>query len=196
MSDFYVGEIRLFSGNYAPNGWNICDGTTLDMSTNQLLYAIIGTTYGGDGVTNFKLPDLRGRVIVGQGTGTIPSPTPTPLTNRTIGQVGGVENVTLQVSQMPAHSHLLLATNNQGTTDNPGTNYSNSMLSTITGATGTKPIGYLPDSGTGITKIQLNSRTISQSFGAGNSAVPHENRMQYIALNYIIALSGVFPPQQ
>jgi microcystin-dependent protein len=199
MSDFYVGEIRLFSGNYAPEGWNICDGSTLDISSNQILFALIGTTYGGDGVANFKLPDLRGRVIVGQGTGVIPIPSPTPLTPRTIGQTGGVEQVTLQVSEMPLHTHNLKATSNRGTTDNPGTGPSaNFMLSTLSGGTGSNPIGYLPDPTppTGITRVQLNSNTLSKSLGTSNGTIPHENRMQYIALNYIIALSGVFPPQQ
>lgn len=194
MSDFYVGEIRLFSGNYAPEGWSICDGSTLNISTNQILFSVIGTTYGGDGVTNFKLPDLRGRVIVGQGTGSMPNGT--ALTPRVIGQTGGVEQVTLQVSEMPAHTHNFQATSNLGTSDNPGTGPSaNYMLSTISGGTGTKPIGYLPNPTppTGITRVQLNSNTLSQSLGLGNGAVPHENRMQYIALNYIIALSGVFP---
>lgn len=199
MSDFYVGEIRLFSGNYAPEGWNICDGSTLDISSNQTLFALIGNTYGGDGVTNFKLPDLRGRVIVGQGTGIIPNPSPKPLTPRVIGQKDGVEQVTLQVNEMPAHTHNLKATSNLGTADNPGTvPSSNFMLSTISGGTGSKPIGYLPDPTppTGINRVQLNSNTLSQSLGTGSGTNPHENRMPYIALNYIIALTGIFPAHQ
>ncbi|MCX6204707.1 MAG: tail fiber protein [Bacteroidetes bacterium] len=195
MSDFYVGEIRLFSGNYAPEGWSICDGSLITISTNQILFALIGNTYGGDGVTNFKLPDLRGRVIVGQGQGSIPGPKPTPLTQRVLGQSGGVEQVTLQVNEMPSHTHNLVATTNPGTSNNPGTGPANFMLSTVTG--GTKPIGYLPDTTppTGITRVQLNSNTISKALGTGSNTNPHENRMPYIALNYIIALNGIYPIQ-
>lgn len=195
MSDYYVGEIRLFSGSYAPENWHICDGSTLPITSNEVLYSLIGFTYGGDGKTTFGLPDLRGRVLVGQGQGSISGPPPTPLTPRVIGQSGGAEQVTLQVSEMPIHTHNVVATTNNATTDSPGSGNTNFMLSTITGA-GTKLQGYLPDAATGINKVQLNSKTISSVFGTNGSTYPHENRMPYIALNYIIALNGIYPQRQ
>src|SRR6184192_840441 len=116
MAQPYVGEIRMFAGNFAPAGWMFCDGTSLPISENETLFQLIGTTYGGDGQTTFALPDLRGRVPVHQGTD------PNTSSNYVIGEAGGVETVTLTTQQIPAHTHALTATTAAGTQPNPGGN--------------------------------------------------------------------------
>src|ERR1044071_7117492 len=110
MGQPYVGEIRMFGGNFPPNGWMFCEGQLLAISENETLFQLIGTTYGGDGQSTFALPDLRGRLPIHQGNGFI------------LAETGGVEEVTLAVSQIPAHSHPLQATNAAGTQPNPGGN--------------------------------------------------------------------------
>src|SRR5262245_29652358 len=110
--DNYLGEIRLFAGNFAPRGWRFCDGGLLPIAENDALFNLLGTTYGGDGVSTFALPDLRGRVAIGQGTGP-------GLTNRPLGEPGGTESVTLVLGQCPAHTHQLFATNAPATTASP-----------------------------------------------------------------------------
>ena len=116
MAQPYVGEIRMFAGNFAPAGWMFCDGTQLPISQNETLFQLIGTTYGGDGQSTFNLPDLRGRVPVHQGTD------PGTGTNFTMGELAGVESVTLTTQQMPQHTHALMATTATGTQVNPGGN--------------------------------------------------------------------------
>ena len=111
--DPYIGEIRLFAGNYAPENWAICDGAQVAVNDYQALYALIGTTYGGNGTTSFALPDLRGRVPIGQGQ----APN---VTARTLGQIGGTEKVSLNVGQLPPHNHQILATSTAATTSTPG----------------------------------------------------------------------------
>src|SRR5262249_60935197 len=110
MAQPYVGEIRMFAGNFAPAGWMFCEGATLPISENETLFQLIGTTYGGDGESTVALPDLRGRVPIHQGNGFI------------LAETGGAEEITLTVSQIAAHSHPFLATNNPGTTTNPNPN--------------------------------------------------------------------------
>src|SRR5881275_2154708 len=114
MAQPYVGEIRMFAGNFAPAGWMFCDGTQLPISQNETLFVLIGTTYGGDGQTTFNLPDLRGRIPVHQGSNS----------GRTfqIGESAGVEPVTLTTNQLPNHNHSFIGTTNQGGTTNPPTN--------------------------------------------------------------------------
>ncbi len=178
MFDHYIGEIRLFSGNYAPVDWALCDGSLLPIGQFQALFALIGTRYGGDGVTTFAVPDLRGRMAVsfGAGAGLIPL---------AIGQKGGAESVTLIESQMPAHSHNFTVSNaTSGATNVPG---STTYLGIVTG--GQTPRGYLPNATTGLTKTHVNADSISYAGGGG----PHENMMPSIALNYIISLYGLFP---
>jgi microcystin-dependent protein len=104
MSDAYVGEIRIFAGNYAPDGWAFCNGQQLDISQYSTLFNLIGTTYGGNGQTTFNLPDLQGRAVVHQGS------------NYVMGQQAGVENVTVALTQLPSHGHAFQATNTAGTT--------------------------------------------------------------------------------
>src|SRR5690349_2348632 len=110
MAQPYVGEIRMFAGNFAPAGWMFCEGQLLPISENETLFQLIGTTYGGDGQETFGLPDLRGRIPIHQGNGFI------------LAETGGVEEVTLTVNQIPTHSHPMLADNVQGGASNPGTN--------------------------------------------------------------------------
>ena len=110
MSDPYVGEIRMFGGNFAPDGWMNCEGQLLPIAENETLFQLIGTMYGGDGQTTFGLPDLRGRVPLHAGAGT-------GLTPRTLAQLGGAETVTLSTAQMPAHNHAVLASSNAASTN-------------------------------------------------------------------------------
>ncbi|MBV8278844.1 MAG: phage tail protein [Verrucomicrobia bacterium] len=111
MSDPYVGEIRMFAGNYAPAGWLFCEGQLLSIAENAVLFQLIGTTYGGDGINTFALPDLRGRLPIHQGSGFV------------LGQLGGSETVTLTTQQMPAHTHTVYATTDSNTASLPGGNY-------------------------------------------------------------------------
>lgn len=181
--DYYVGEIRLFAGTYAPVGWNLCDGSTLSISTYQTLYALIGTTYGGDGVTNFKVPDLRGRVPIGQGTGN-------NLTTRVLGQAGGTEAVTLTSANLPSHTHSLMAINVAATASTP----SGALLAAPTGRVfyATNPTPPAPANPT----VQLDPRVVNTALGQpGGSTLSHNNLMGSLGLNFIIAVNGTFPSQ-
>jgi len=174
--DPFVGEIRLMAINFPPRGWAFCQGQLMPISQNTALFSLLGTTYGGDGRTTFGLPDLRGRtgVGVGQGPG---------LTNYPLGVKVGAESVTLQTSQLPAHTHAFTSTVP-----------TNSDLGTELTPTG----GYLAAA----TSPQYNENSggqpmaadlvTGQSAAAGNGQA-HENRMPFLALNYCIALQGVFP---
>jgi len=169
MSECFIGEIRMFGGNFAPQDWALCDGSTLPINGNDALYALIGTTYGGDGVTNFKLPDLRCRIPIhkGQGPG---------LTTRVIGNSFGSETVTLNVTQIPAHTHLISAGGD---------------------ATSAAPAGGYP----GNANFSLYSEAAPDStmnpavVGPMGAAQPHPNVMPSLCINFIIALSGYFPTQ-
>lgn len=179
MSDQFVGEIRIFAGNYAPEGWHFCDGTLLTISGHDTLYAVLGTTYGGDGITTFALPDLRSRVPIHQGTGANPTLTP-----RTIGAKLGTEAESISTTQLAAHSHNFVADNVAAT------------LLTIQGNTlAITPTGdnfYSPASSDPSLMVNLVNGVIGSTGGGGQ----HDNRMPYLALNYIIALNGYFPQQQ
>lgn len=170
----FLGEIRIFAGNFAPDGWNMCDGTLLSISSNDALYALIGTTYGGDGQSTFALPDLRGRVPVHQGQGQ-------GLSQYIIGQVGGTEEVTLITNQMPSHNHLIVATTEAGKTNDPTGAFLGAALDTCKLYLTATPAD-----------TAMDPSMIGPSTG-GNQ--PHENRQSFLAMNYIIALAGVFPSQ-
>lgn len=176
--DSIVGEIRPFAGNYAPEGWLPCDGRSLSIQEYELLYALIGVAYGGNGTTTFNLPDLRGRLPVGQGQGT-------GLTNRTLGQTGGASGVTLAQANLPAHSHGFSVSGNQGSTNTPSTGATLAVPQAQTG--GTMYAYATPGTGTAQT---FAADTITTS--PGNS-LPHNNLMPYLAINYIIAVTGLFP---
>ena len=171
MSDPFIGMIRLVGFNFAPVGWALCQGQSLPISQNTALFSLIGTTFGGDGVQTFNLPDLRSRVAVGQGQGQGLSP-------YVQGQIGGQEGVALTTQQAPAHTHTLMASGNV-TTPNPGP-----TLALGTPAAAVRM--YAAGSPTPLAPSSIGS------FG-GNAS--HENRQPFLALNFIIALQGIFPTQ-
>jgi microcystin-dependent protein len=164
----YVGEIRMFGGNFAPAGWMFCDGALLSIAENETLFQLIGTTYGGDGQTTFGLPDLRGRVPIHQGQGP-------GLQNYTLAQTGGVESVTLTQNQVPIHTHTPQASNT-GASDNPANNF---WANTTTG----KPFSAAPPT------VQMNAGTITAMGGSQ----PHDNMIPFLCVSYIISLFGIFP---
>ena len=170
MSNPYVGEIRLFAGNFAPAGWMFCDGTLLPIAQDETLFALIGTTYGGDGVTTFALPDLRSRVPIhmGQGAG---------LSAYVLAQNGGAETVTLTVAQIPAHSHVPKANSNHGTT--------------------TMPANNVWAAAADFTQYTLGStgNMFAGAVGLAGGSQPHDNRLPYLGINFIISLFGIFPSQ-
>jgi microcystin-dependent protein len=164
MAQPYVGEIRMFAGNFAPAGWMFCEGQLLPISENETLFQLIGTTYGGDGESTFALPDLRGRIPVHQGNGFV------------LAETGGVEEITLTVSQIPAHSHPLLTSTDQANSVNPG----DSVVSSTLTAT---PYIALP------TTASLAPQAIS----AVGGSQPHTNFQPYLCVDFIISLYGIFP---
>lgn len=175
MSQPYVGEIRMFGFNFVPRDWQACDGSLLSISQNDVLFALIGTTYGGDGQTTFAVPDLRGRVPIHQGQGP-------GLSNYIIGQVAGTETVTLLGTQMPAHTHSVQATTAAATTGTPGTGV---MSGTVSGDT-----MYATDI-TGLTPIPTAPQGVTSA--GGNQ--PHENCMPTLTAQFCISLYGIFPQQ-
>ena len=169
MGEPFIGEIRLFAGSFAPAGWAMCDGTSLPIAENDALFALLGTTYGGDGQETFNLPDLRGRVPVHQGTGSSGS-------TYTLGEAAGVDSVTLTPQQIPSHSHAHLATTSAGVTANPAGN----VL-----ATSPSSRVYLDAS--------PDSAMSASVLGPVGGSQPHSNLMPTLAIHYIISLFGVFP---
>lgn len=166
MAQPFLGEIRIVAFGFPPKGWALCNGQTLSIAQNQALFAILGTFYGGDGARTFNLPNLQGAVPIGQGQGP-------GLTNRDIGSTGGSSSVTLTVGQIAMHQHAANATTTAATTSNPG----NALLATA----------GLANFGTGGDPAQFGNLTYT---GSGQ---PHENRQPYLGLNFVIALSGIFP---
>jgi microcystin-dependent protein len=164
MAQPYVGEIRMFAGNFAPAGWMFCDGSLLSISENETLFQLIGTTYGGDGESTFALPDLRSRVPIHQGNGVI------------LAETGGAEEITLTVNQIPAHGHTLTATQAQGTQTSPGGNLPAQSLNVTP---------YVNEATTGA----FNAAALT---GVGGSQ-PHENMQPFLGINFIISLFGIFP---
>jgi microcystin-dependent protein len=161
----YVGEIRMFAGNFAPAGWMFCEGQILPISENETLFQLIGTTYGGDGQSTFALPDLRGRIPIHQGNGFI------------LAETGGAEEITLTVQQIPAHSHPLLASNNFGNATLPQ------------GTLIAKSLSNLPYSSFSSPVAPINPATIAPVGGSQ----PHTNFQPYLCVNFIISLFGFFP---
>ena len=173
MTDCYVGEVRPWGGTFAPVGWALCDGTLMSISNNQVLFTLIGTTYGGDGVNTFALPNLQGRCVIHQGQGP-------GLSNYIIGQPIGAETVTVTTAQMGAHTHSFSATNGAATTPTPG----------ITVVLATSPAALPIYDGTA-TPVSLSPNSTTPAGGS----VPHDNRQPYLAVTYIIAMEGIFPSQ-
>lgn len=183
MSTPYLGEIKIFAGNFAPMGWAHCNGALLPISQNDALYAIIGTTYGGDGVTTFGLPNMQGRIPIGQGQGP-------GLTSRTMGQMLGTETVTLTEGQLPGHTHNALAFVTPATTENP----SGAALAQPGYANPNEPqvgnsLFYLNVDGIAPNTAALPADTFQPSGGSQ----PHNNMAPCLAVRYIIALVGIFP---
>lgn len=177
MAQPYLGEIRVFAGNFAPRGYAFCAGQLLAISQNDALYVLLGTTYGGDGITTFGLPDLRGRTPLGQGQGP-------GLTNRVIGEKAGSESVTLSANQMPAHQHGLLAANTAATTNLPA--------GAFLAVAGNEGLMYID---TTQAPAEVNATLPSDTLTNSGGSQPHNNLMPFLTLNYIIALEGVFPSQ-
>lgn len=167
MSDPYIGEIRMFGGNFAPQGWALCQGQELEISEHDALFNLIGTTYGGDGQGTFALPNLQGRVPVHQGNGPI------------IGETAGVEQVTLTAQQIPVHTHAPLATNDQGSQSAPG--------NALPGSTPAAAMAFAY--GTDEPTAQIDPSGIS----AAGGGQPHDNVQPYLCINFIISLFGVYP---
>lgn len=168
MAQPYVGEIRMFAGNFAPAGWMFCEGQLLPISEYETLFNLIGTTYGGDGQSTFALPDLRGRIPLHFGNGF------------TLAETGGVEEVTLTVSQIPAHSHPELVSQLAATTSDP----TSAVLASAPLAT-TLPYG---------TDAPLTSLSPTSISSVGGSQ-PHNNFQPYLCVDFIISLFGIFPSQ-
>lgn len=172
MADPFIGEIRMFAGNYQPQGWAFCDGRLMSINENQALYSLLGTNYGGDGVSTFGLPDMRGRVPLHYGHGN-------GLSIRTLGQKFGTEYETLTIEQMPSHEHQLMA-------NNAPTSNTNSPANMVLAKSPAEFQNFTTDITTSST---LSSSALSSS---GNNQ-PHVNVMPAQALSFIISLSGIFP---
>jgi microcystin-dependent protein len=175
MSQPYVGEIRMFGFNRTPNGWMACDGSLQSIAEYEVLYTLIGTTYGGDGQSTFGLPDLRGRLPIHQGQGP-------GLSSYVLGQKSGTESVTLTQAQMPAHTHTVVATTAAANSLSPGPTL---LPAAVSGDT-----LYVTDL-TGATAIAMSAQSTSVSGGSQ----PHENCMPTLTVQYCIAWAGIFPSQ-
>lgn len=164
MAQPYVGEIRMFAGNFAPAGWMFCEGQLLPISENETLFQLIGTTYGGDGQSTFALPDLRGRVPIHQGDGFI------------LAETGGAEEITLTVNQIAAHSHPLLASMTVANDQTPSQNVL-AQTGTFDGYQSSPPVAAMA----------------AQAIGSAGGSQPHTNFQPYLCVDFIISLFGIFP---
>jgi microcystin-dependent protein len=170
MAQPYVGEIRMFAGNFAPAGWAFCDGQVMPISENDTLFTLIGTTYGGDGQETFGLPNLQSRIPLHMGTGSSG-------TAYQIGESGGVESVTLSTQQIPSHTHPFLVSGDAGSQSSPG--------------------GSVPATGVTVYRaaqpanVPMNANAVTPAGGSQ----PHDNMQPFLCINYIISLFGVFPTQ-
>jgi microcystin-dependent protein len=167
MSSPFIGEIRMFGGNFAPAGWAFCDGSLIPISENDALFNLIGTTYGGDGQTTFALPDLRSRIPLHVGPGFA------------LGQSGGVETVTLTTSQIPAHSHVPQASTNTGTQISPQGGVWAGSSPTLNEYASVAP------------SLNMDPAAI----GPAGGSQPHDNMVPFLAINFILSLFGIFPSQ-
>ena len=169
----FLGEIRLMGFGFTTKGWMPCQGQLLPINQNQALFALLGTMYGGNGQTTFALPDLRGRTIVGTGQGNYPQ-----------GQAGGSESVTLTIAQMPGHAHPL-----------------SGSLKADAGADGSDPAGAYPAApadatlpfAKGTPNATLNAAALTGNTASAGNGTGHENRQPVLAMNYCIAIAGIFP---
>ena len=171
MGEPYIGEIRIFAGNFPPNGWAFCDGQTMPIAENDALFVLIGTTYGGDGEETFNLPNLQSRVPIHMGAA------PEGATFQ-IGETGGVESVTLTTNQIPIHTHAVLATGNAGDKTQPAGN--------LTAQNASVTIYRAQDA-----NQALNAQAVTPAGGSQ----PHDNLQPYLCVNFILSLFGRFPSQ-
>ena len=165
----YLGQVDIVAFNFPPKGWAFCNGQLLAINQNQALFSLLGTFYGGDGIRTFALPDLRGRIAIGMGQGP-------GLANYTVGEVGGEEYVTLNVTQMPAHTHVPMGTTSAANALGPG------------GAEWAATTTYLYSS-----SATPSSAMNPAAIGTAGGGQPHENRAPYLTMSFIIALQGIFP---
>jgi microcystin-dependent protein len=172
MAQPYVGEIRMFAGNFAPNGWMFCEGQTLPISENEVLFQLIGTTYGGDGEETFNLPNLASRVPIHMGTG------PDGTTYQ-MGEMAGTEQETLSTQQIPNHTHPLTASTSAGADASPVGN----VLATTGGG-----ISLYYEGG-------VDGNMSAQAITPAGGSQPHENTQPFLVINFIISLFGIFPSQ-
>lgn len=175
MSEPYLGEIRMFGGNFAPSGWALCDGSLRSIAELEPLFTLIGTTYGGDGQNTFALPDLRGRLPVHHGAGP-------GLSTRVIGSSGGAEAVTLTQAQLPSHTHQARAASTSGTSTSPGAGYPAAVNSG----------GRYASALSGPVDQPMSAAAVAPA-GGGQ---PHTNLQPFVCVTFIIALFGIFPPQE
>lgn len=174
MDEPLLGSIVLFAGNFAPRGWMLCAGQTLPIQQYSALFAILGTTYGGNGTTNFNLPDLRGRAPVGTGQGTGLNPIE-------LGEMAGSQNASLQLGNLPPHSHALVGSNFNGDSTNP----TNNVPATVNDPnTGTQSNSFGQAS---------NSPVAMAPTGVAGSGAPLNIQNPFLGMNYIIAIQGIFP---
>jgi microcystin-dependent protein len=166
MSQPFVGEIRMFGGNFAPAGWMLCQGQTLAISENDVLFNLIGTTYGGDGQQTFNLPDLQGRLPLHQASGFV------------MGQKAGAETVTVTVQQLPIHSHPLAASLNSAA--------GNTVTGNVVGQVGATQI---------YREVPAGPAMANQACTPTGGSQPHDNMQPFLCINFIISLFGIFPSQ-
>ena len=171
MGEPFVGEIRMFGGNFAPAGWAFCDGQSMPISENEVLFNLIGTTYGGDGQETFQLPNLQSRVPIHMGTA------PNGITYQ-LAESAGTEQETLTTQQIPTHTHQFTASNDPGNQVNPA----NGLIANITAV-----FPYIEDAPT----LNMNAAAI----GPVGGSQPHENCQPFLCINFILSLFGVFPQQ-
>jgi microcystin-dependent protein len=171
MPEPYVGEIRMFAGNFAPNGWMFCEGQTLPISENEVLFQLIGTTYGGDGEETFNLPNLASRVPIHMGTG------PDGTTYQ-LGEMAGTEQETLTVQQIPAHSHPFTVSTSGGTQNDPASN--------VVAASPSVTL-FIQDA--------VDSALAANAITPAGGSQPHENTQPFLCINFILSLFGRFPSQ-
>jgi microcystin-dependent protein len=165
MSEPFLSEIKVVSFNFPPKGWALCNGQTLPINQNQALFSLLGTTYGGNGQTTFALPNLRGQVPIHMGNG------------HSLGEAAGTTSVTVNIQQLPTHTHVLNVTNSNGTVNNPTNNFIGAVNNMFT-----QPAGGL---------VTFDPSSVTSVGGSQ----PHNNMMPYLVLNFIIALQGIFPSQ-
>jgi len=167
MSSPFIGEIRMFGGNFAPAGWAFCNGALMPIAENDALFQLIGTTYGGDGQTTFALPDLQSRIPIHVGPGFV------------LAQTGGTETVTLSTNQIPAHSHVPQANSAPGTQTGPGNGIWASTSPSLNQYSNNAP------------SLNMDPAAIGQTGGSQ----PHDNMVPFLAINFILSLFGIFPSQ-